>query len=102
MISSIANPKLKLIRNLQARRAVREAEGLFEVEGVRLIEEALRAPGAPLLALHVDGLDARAQVALEQLRASGAAIELATPQVIAAASTGDTPPGLLAAVCLDP
>src|SRR3989442_301711 len=56
MISSIANPKLKLIRNLQARRAVREAEGLFVVEGVRLIQEAVRAPGAPQLVLYVDGV----------------------------------------------
>jgi TrmH family RNA methyltransferase len=98
MISSVANPKIKLIRNLHARRAVREAEGLFVVEGVRLIEEAVRASGAPQLALFVDGLDARAQAALEQLRARGAAIELATPQVMAAASGAETPPGLLAVV----
>ncbi len=96
MISSIANPKIKLIRNLHAKRAVREAEGLFVVEGVRLVEEALRAPGAPRLALYADGLDARAQTALEQLRARGAALELVTAQVMAAASDAETPPGLLA------
>ena len=98
MISSIANPKIKLIRNLRARRASREAEGLFVVEGVRLVEEALRAPGAPRLALYGDGLDLRAQTALEQLRARGAALELVTPEVMAAASDAETPPGLLAVV----
>jgi RNA methyltransferase, TrmH family len=105
MISSVANPKVKLIRNLHARRAVRAAEGLFVVEGVRLIEEALRAPGPPRLALYVDGLDTRAQAALELLHARGAAVELVTPQVMAAASGTDTPPGLLAIVpvpALDP
>ena len=100
MISSPANPKIKLIRNLHAKRAAREAEGLFVVEGVRLVEEALRAPGAPRLALYADGLDARAQAALEQAQARGAAVELVTPQVMAAASDAETPPGLLAVVPL--
>jgi TrmH family RNA methyltransferase len=100
MITSVSNPKLKLIRNLQAKRAAREAEGLFVVEGARLIEEAARAPGAPRLALYVDGLDPRAQAALEQLRVRGAALELATTQVMAAASGTETPPGLLAVVPL--
>jgi len=98
MISSIANPKIKLIRNLHAKRAAREAEGLFVVEGVRLVEEALRAPGAPRLALYVDGLDLRAQTALEQAQARGATVELVTPQAMAAASDAETPPGLLAVV----
>lgn len=98
MISSIANPKIKLIRNLHAKRAAREAEGLFVVEGVRLVEEALRAPGAPRLALYADGLDMRAQTALEQAQARGAVVELVTPQVMAAASDAETPPGLLAVV----
>jgi len=96
MISSVANPKVKRIRNLQARRAAREAEGLFVAEGTRLVEEAARAPGAPRLALHVDGLDPRGQAALDQLRARGAAVEMVTPQVMAAVSGAETPPGLLA------
>ena len=100
MITSVSNPKLKLIRNLQAKRAARETEGLFVVEGARLIEEALRAPGVPRLALYADGLDPRAQAALELLQARGAALELASPQVMAAASGTETPPGLLAVVPL--
>jgi TrmH family RNA methyltransferase len=98
MIISTANPKIKLVRNLQARRSAREAEGAFVVEGVRLLEEAARALGAPRLVLHVDGLDPRGQAALEQLRGRGAAVEMVTQQVMAAASGTESPPGLLAVV----
>ena len=68
MITSSANPKIKFVRGLQARRAAREAEGLFVVEGVRLVEEAARAIAAPpRLALHTADLDLRAQAVLQQL-----------------------------------
>jgi TrmH family RNA methyltransferase len=96
MITSFANPKIKLVRNLQAKRSLREAERLFVVEGVRLVEEAARALEAPRLVLHTSDLDPRGQAALEQLRARGAAAEAVTPQVMAAASGAETPPGLLA------
>ncbi len=95
MISSLANPKIKLVRNLQAKRSAREAERLFVVEGVRLVEEAARAPGVPQMVLHVDDLDQRAQAALAHLRSRGAVVEAVTPPVMAAASETETPPGLL-------
>lgn len=98
MISSVANPKVKHVRNLQARRSARETEGLFVAEGVRLVEEAARALGAPRLALYLEGLDPRGQAALDQLRARGAAVEVVTPQVMAAVSATETPPGLLTVV----
>ena len=100
MITSSANPKIKLVRNLQSKRSARQAEGLFVVEGVRLLEEAARAPGVPRLALYVDDPDPRGRAALAQLQARGAALEAVTPQVMAAASGTETPPGLLAVVPL--
>ena len=96
MISSIANPKIKLVRALQAKRSARQAERLFVVEGVRLVEEAARAPQPPQLALHVADQDARGQAALDELRARGTAVECVTAAVMAAASGTETPPGLLA------
>lgn len=96
MISSVANPKIKLVRNLQARRSVRQAERLFVVEGVRLVEEAARATDPPRLVLYADNLDARGRAALDQLRGRGAAAEAVTTQVMASASGTETPPGLLA------
>jgi TrmH family RNA methyltransferase len=98
MITSVANPKVKLVRNLQARRSAREAEGLFVVEGVRLAEEAARAAVAPRLVLHTAGLDDRGQAVLGQLAARGAQVEAVSPEVLAAASDTQTPQGLLAVV----
>ena len=102
MITSVANPKVKLVRNLQARRSARETEGLFVVEGVRLAEEAARAAAAPRLVLHTGGLDARGQAALEQLAARGAQVESVSSEVLAAASDTQTPQGLLAVVPIAP
>ena len=43
MITSSQNPKLKLIRSLQARAKARRKENAFLIEGVRLLEEAVTA-----------------------------------------------------------
>ena len=40
MITSIQNPKVKLVRGLLASKKEREENGLFIIEGVRLAEEA--------------------------------------------------------------
>ena len=102
MITLVANPKVKLVRNLQARRSTRETEGLFVVEGVRLAEEAARAAATPRLVLHTAGLDARGQAALEQLAARGAQVESVSDEVLAAASDTEAPQGLLAVVPIAP
>lgn len=41
LITSPANPRLKLIRRLRERK-VREQHGLFYVEGIRLVAEAIQ------------------------------------------------------------
>jgi TrmH family RNA methyltransferase len=96
MITSAANPKIKLVRALQTRRGRREAEGAFVVEGVRLAEEALRAGVAPRLVLHTEALDGRGRAVVNQLARLGAAVEAVSDGVMAAASDTTTPPGLLA------
>jgi RNA methyltransferase, TrmH family len=100
MITSISNDKIKLVRALQAQRRTREKEQLFILEGVRLLEEALHAHAPVRLILHTDSLDARGRAVINQLARLGAAIEAVTPAVMAAASTEQTPPGLLAVVPL--
>jgi TrmH family RNA methyltransferase len=96
MISSASNEKIKLVRALQAQRRAREKEQLFVLEGVRLVEEALHAQAAVRLVLHTDSLDARGRAVVNQLARQGAAVEAVTPEVMAAASADQTPPGLLA------
>ncbi len=98
MITSTTNPNIKFIRGLQARRAAREAEGLFVVEGVRLVEEAAGATAQPRLVLHTANLDPRAEAALQQLVSRGAQVEAVSPAVLAAASDTQSPQGLLAVI----
>jgi len=98
MITSSSNPTLKLVRALQTRRKAREKERLFVIEGVRLVEEAIRAEASIQLALHTAALDPRGRAALDQLARLGAQIHAVTPKVMAAASDTQTPAGLLAVV----
>jgi TrmH family RNA methyltransferase len=98
MITSPSNLTLKLIRALQSQRKAREKERLFVIEGVRLVEEAVRANAPVRLALHTDDLDPRSRAALHQLARLGAQIEVVSPKVMAAASDTQTPQGLLAVV----
>jgi TrmH family RNA methyltransferase len=96
MITSLTNPKIKLVRALQTHRRAREQERLFVIEGVRLAEEASRAQIAPHLVLHTDPLDARGRAALNQLARLGAPVEIVSPRVMASISDTETPQGLLA------
>lgn len=100
MITSRANAKVKWVRGLQAKRAEREAAQSLVVEGVRLCEEAAQAGAVAHLVLHTADLDPRGQAAVAALAALGAPVEAVTPEVMAAASEAQTPPGLLAVVPL--
>jgi len=100
MITSPSNEKIKLVRALQDKRRTREAEQLFVVEGIRLVEEALRARAPIKLVLHTDDLDPRGQAALSELTRLDIPVETVTPKVMAAASDTETPQGLLALATL--
>jgi TrmH family RNA methyltransferase len=56
MITSVANEKVKYVRSLYRRR-VRYRERHFVIEGVRLVEEALRAGIVPALLFYSEGVD---------------------------------------------
>ena len=47
ILTSIQNPKIQRVRRLRAQKKARDEEGKFMIEGVRLVEEALRQ-NAPL------------------------------------------------------
>ena len=68
------------------------------IEGVRLVEEAIRAKAPVQLVLHTDDLDPRGRAALDQLARLGAQIIPVAPRIMAAASDTKTPPGLLAII----
>ncbi len=99
MITSLSNPKVKLVRAL-ARRRARYAAQQFVVEGVRLIEEVVGAGIAPALVLYAAPIerDPRAHALLERLRAASPDVLEATDEVMQAASTTETPQGIVAVV----
>jgi TrmH family RNA methyltransferase len=57
LITSTSNPRVKWVRTLQQRRRIRQREGLFIVEGLRLAQEAAAAEARPRLVLHTPEVD---------------------------------------------
>lgn len=97
MITSLTNPKVKLVRAL-ARRRERYAARQFVIEGVRLIEEAIAARVAPALVLHTSSIeaDARANTLLDRLRAATPEVFVVSDEIIKAISSTETPQGIVA------
>ncbi|MEW5762780.1 MAG: RNA methyltransferase [Bacillota bacterium] len=96
-ISSPQNPRAKYLRHLH-RRSFREREGRFLVEGVRFVQEALRA-GWPLDAVvYTERLleDPRGAALLQEARARGIPLWETAPAVFAGVATTATPQGVLA------
>jgi len=96
MITSPANPTLKLIRALQSKRRARENEGAFVIEGPRLLEEAARAGVTPRTILHTPNLDERSLAIIRSL--PSAPTQTVTPALLASVSETESPTGLLAIV----
>lgn len=97
MITSAANPRLKLVRRLESRRQ-RERLGLFVCEGEDLVEAALDAGLEPVEAL----LDAERPALAGRLRApepvapellAGVSALAHPPRVVAVFRTADLPAG---------
>lgn len=98
-ISSPENPKAKVLRSLR-RRSARYSERLLLVEGVRLVEEALRAGCALWVALYAPERLAetpRGEALLATLAADRAAFST-TPQIVDSVADTVTPQGVVAAV----
>ncbi|MDQ5854617.1 MAG: RNA methyltransferase [Chloroflexota bacterium] len=97
-ITSAANPRIKQFRSLLANRKERRRERLFVIEGVRLVEEALRT-GATLTTVLFDpeqlSTTERGAALLATVRDRRGAF-VATAEVIAAATDTVTPQGIVA------
>ncbi len=96
MITSLKNPKVKLIQALQSTRRAREREGLFVMEGRRLLEEIVRVAARPLLVLHHDNLSERDRGLVNRLASLSGNVDAVTDEVISACSATEAPAGLLA------
>jgi TrmH family RNA methyltransferase len=96
MLTSIKNPRIQQIRKLQSSSRTRRDEGLFVVEGIRLVEESLQAGWEPQVMLYTPDLNPRGLELVSQFMAQGVAVLAVAPHVMQAASDTQTPQGVLA------
>ena len=98
MITSAHNPKIQWVRKLQSQPRLRRQEGLFVVEGVRLVEEAVIAGWAAQFVLYTSALNERGHALLTKFASRGAVVEETTEKVLESASDTRTPQGILAVI----
>ena len=96
MITSNQNSKIKLVRALLGRSKERREAGAFVVEGVRLVEEAVKANWNCRFALYDETLNERGKLQIESLKARGVDVEEVSASVMKSISETETPQGILA------
>ncbi|MBN1136937.1 MAG: RNA methyltransferase [Anaerolineae bacterium] len=100
MITSLHNPKVKLLRSLRLRK-YREQEGCFLVEGIRVVEEALACAAPVDMVVYAPDLlvSERAQALVEQ---AGPGRRLAlSAEAFRSLSDRDDPQGIAAVVRIE-
>jgi TrmH family RNA methyltransferase len=100
MITSAANKQVKWVCSLQTRRRARQQDGSFVIEGLRLLEEALRAQCKPRLVFHTPEWAENHLQLLPSLQESGAQIEVVSETVMAKCSDVENSQGVLAVLSL--
>jgi TrmH family RNA methyltransferase len=96
MITSLNNSRVKLIRNLQKNRRTRQKEGVFVIEGTRLVDEAIAADAHFQMAFHTNHLDDRGRGLIHGMQRAGAEVFAVSDEVMSACSDTVTPQGILA------
>jgi TrmH family RNA methyltransferase len=98
MITSLSNDRVKQVRALQARRQARQKANRFVIEGVRLVQEAVRA-SAPLEEVYYTepyAAGAEGTALLDALSRTGASLVAVDEPVMQAMSDTQSPQGILA------
>ncbi len=97
MITSSSNDKVKYVRKLQSQKSFRHAERRMVMEGVRLVEEVVRAGRPPTLVLYTEALasDSRGKALLVTLQALDAPCYAVSESVLKVCSDTVTPQGIL-------
>jgi TrmH family RNA methyltransferase len=97
-ISSTGNPKVKHVRSLLARRRVRKTARQFVVEGVRLLEEALKTGVLPAQLFYTAEVEGSSRGAAVLAAAKGVSGEIyqVSRAVMDVMSDTETPQGIVA------
>jgi RNA methyltransferase, TrmH family len=96
MITSNQNSKIKLVRALLGRSKERREAGAFVAEGVRLVEEAVKANWNCRFALYDETLSERGKSQIESLKSRGVDVEEVSASVMKSISETEAPQGILA------
>lgn len=96
MITSTQNSKIKHVRALLGRVKERRETGAFVVEGVRLVEEAVKGDWRFEIVLYDETLSGRGKLQVEGLRLKGVNVEEVSASVMKSISETETPQGILA------
>lgn len=96
MITSNQNSKIKLVRALLGRAKERREAGAFVAEGVRLVEEAVKANWTCRFALYDETLSERGKSQVESLKLRGVDVEEVSASVMKSISETEAPQGILA------
>ena len=98
MLTSLSNERVKLVRALQTQRKVREQERRFVIEGVRLIEEALKANADFDFVFYEETKDERARKLLDELTRRRATLFQTSSQIMRACADTEHPQSVIAVV----
>jgi TrmH family RNA methyltransferase len=96
MITSNQNPKIKFARSLFGRAKERRDAAAFVIEGVRLVEEAIKANWPIQFILYDDSLSERGKAKIENLKSEGADVEEISTDLMQDLSETEAPQGILA------
>src|SRR3972149_3705395 len=100
MISSSQNPKIKQVRALLGRPIERREAGAFLVEGVRLVEEALKLERSIQFLLYSADLSERGKEIIHRQKAKGVTAEEISVDLMQSLSETETSHGILAVLQL--
>jgi RNA methyltransferase, TrmH family len=100
MITSPQNPRIKSSRSLLGRARERREAGAFVTEGVRLVEEAVKANWPIRFVLFDETLNERGMSNIKLLTSLGIEVEEVAAQVMNSLSNTETSQGILAVLNL--
>ena len=95
MITSNQNSKIKLVRSLIGRAKERREAGMFVVEGVRLVEEAVKGDWRLETVLYDESLSERGKSLVSSLKSKGIEAEEISSDLMKSISETETPQGIL-------
>ncbi len=96
MITSSKNPKAQWVRRLQKKVKERQADGVFVIEGVRLLEEGLNSGWHVKSIFYTDDLGKRGMKLVRAFQDSDTKVEVISENVMRAISDTQNPQGILA------